>query len=512
MCPPDDCPQTTVSANACHDAAQGDSGIASRVGAWLPALYEDSLAIRPLFGKGSEDGLWRWCVNGPRITLDRKIRFDRDVARMIWEHEDEKAQESIVIASRTAPLGTGFLHAAAVSLAAFGLFVIFWYAVTFIAKRVLLIDVSEPDWLAPLPLSPSLGDHIFLTRRDRDVDMLTANDPLEKGLPFLRVSLAELDRTDTWQSVLETLDSSEPGQNVRVVDFEYGINDGAINEKKLQWLERLLALPDRTVIIVSSVSAAYIMTTPPPPAPLVGGVAYLDRWRALLDRFVCVTVEELELRDDEWQRRKTSRTASQLRVLEPKTWLEKETAYNSFLRRLGKEIEAEAERRRERGELDTKTNREHLIDEIGERAETYYAGLWSTCNDEEKLLLYQLAKNGLANAGNRRLLRRLMARGLVRRDPNLELFSETFRLFVLSAAQREDLVNRARAQRSASTWDSLRVPFFIIIISFLLLIFATQKDLLTTTTALATALATGLPVMMKLVGVFTERRAAAAGT
>ena len=46
-----------------------------------------------------------------------------------------------------------------------------------------------------------------------------------------------------------------------------------------------------------------------------------------------------------------------------------------------------------------------------------------------------------------------------------------------------------------------------IITSFMLLLFATQKDLLTTTTALATALTTGLPVLMKLIGVFTERRA-----
>ena len=63
-----------------------------------------------------------------------------------------------------------------------------------------------------------------------------------------------------------------------------------------------------------------------------------------------------------------------------------------------------------------------------------------------------------------------------------------------------------RQKRGASTWDSLRVPFFVIIIAFILLLFATQKDMLTTTTALATALTTGLPVLMKLIGVFTERR------
>ena len=77
---------------------------------------------------------------------------------------------------------------------------------------------------------------------------------------------------------------------------------------------------------------------------------------------------------------------------------------------------------------------------------------------------------------------------------------------MLAAAKRENVVSVAREQRGASTWDSLRVPFFIVIISFLLLLFATQKDLLTATTAFATALTTGLPLVMKLLGIFTEQR------
>ena len=167
---------------------------------------------------------------------------------------------------------------------------------------------------------------------------------------------------------------------------------------------------------------------------------------------------------------------------------------------------AEADLRRTLRDSDSDTDRRRLLDEICERAETYFAGLWSSCRQDEKLLLYQLAQNGLANGRNRRTLRRLIARGLVRRNPNLELFAESFRLYVLEAAERENIVTIAREARGASTWDSLRLPFFVIIISFLLLLFATQKDMLTTTTALATALTTGLPVLMKLVGVFTERR------
>jgi hypothetical protein len=110
------------------------------------------------------------------------------------------------------------------------------------------------------------------------------------------------------------------------------------------------------------------------------------------------------------------------------------------------------------------------------------------------------------NAQNRRGLRRLIARGLVHRDPNLRLFSETFRRYVIAAAAREHLVARNRKTRGASTWDALRVPFFVIIVSFLLLLVTTQKDLMTTTTALVTALTTGIPAVMKLIGALTERR------
>jgi hypothetical protein len=477
---------------------------------WLPSLYEDSIAIRPLFAGEATDNLWHWCRPDPQgdgkqnderpIKLVRKVQFDTDVASFFWTKKERK--QKIVINSslpRASFLGSSdWRHLLVIVLLALPLLALFWYAADFVAKRILLIDVHEPDWLARKPLSPTLGEHIFLVRRDRNLDSLT------KGLAFVDVSFAMLDRNDNWSAVLEILDSTEAGRNVRVIDFEYGINDGTVNEKKLHWLERLLMLSDRTVIVASAVSPSYMPTTPPPPADENG--EYFSRWTTLLQCFVTVTAEELDLRHEEWERRNVLRTVSVATAAGPKTWLEKETAYNAFLRRLYNELEAEADLRRTLRDSDSDTDRRRLLDEICERAETYFAGLWSSCRQDEKLLLYQLAQNGLANGRNRRTLRRLIARGLVRRNPNLELFAESFRLYVLEAAERENIVTIAREARGASTWDSLRLPFFVIIISFLLLLFATQKDMLTTTTALATALTTGLPVLMKLVGVFTERR------
>ena len=495
-------------------SCRNDWTIPAWASSWLPSLYEDSIAIRPLFASGSDDGLWHWCVldkenqDGQQvIKLVRKVHFDTDVASFFWNDEGLKNNSQKIVIESSRPQASlwrsseNWAHVLAIILFGLPILALLWYAADFVAKRILLVDVREPDWLARKPLSPTLGEHIFLVRRDRDIDSLT------KGLAFVDVSFEALDAAGNWSDALETLDSTEAGRNVRVIDFEYGINDGAINEKKLQWLERLLMLSDRTLIVASAVSTSYIPTTPPPPAmPAEETAAYFTRWTTLLQCFVTVTAEELDLRNEEWERRNALRTVSMFSAAEPKTWLEKETAYNAFLRRLYDELQAEANLRRTLQMSDPDTDQRRLLDELCERAETYFAGLWSSCREDEKLLLYQLAHSGLANGRNRRTLRRLMARGLVRRNPNLELFSESFRLYVLEAAERENIVMIARENRGASTWDSLRLPFFVIIISFLLLLFATQKDMLTTTTALATALTTGLPILMKLVGAFAEKR------
>jgi hypothetical protein len=425
------------------------------------------------------------------ITLRRKVRFDADVSRKLWPGGQVPADQQILIRSpREAADEGGAGSAAVMLLCGAGIIALFWYAARFISARVLLIDIVEPHWMTRQPLSPSLGDHIFLVRREQPVD----DDPLRKGPPFLDVSFAETARAGAWNATLERLDTSAAGRNIRVVDFEYGVGDEAVSIEKLKWLERLLALPDRTVIVLSAFTPSFVLAAPLPKDPPPD---YVARWRALLERFVIVTAEDLELRYQEWLRRQHLRTHSLLAPGEPKTWLEKETAHNPFLLRL-------------RDELEPSADREEMLDEIGERAETYYAGLWSSCRPDEKLLLFHLAQHGLVNGRNRRTLRRLIARGLVRRNPNVELFSETFRLFVIATAKREDLVTKARAEHGNSTWESLRVPFFVIIISFLLLLFGTQKDLLTTTTAIATALTTGLPVLMKLLGTFADKRAEAA--
>src|SRR5207248_5842452 len=73
--------------------------IPPKVATALPVLYEDSLAIRPLFDWHSDDGLWRWLADDGYLDLVRNIRFDVDVLNMLWPGSNSSRQQMIVIES-----------------------------------------------------------------------------------------------------------------------------------------------------------------------------------------------------------------------------------------------------------------------------------------------------------------------------------------------------------------------------------------------------------------------------
>jgi hypothetical protein len=521
----------------------------------LPALSEDFLATRMLQEEKSLDSLWSWCSakKDGALVLDRVIRLQPSSAKALYTSrtgvEIPHEQQALAITSVVPLLRE--MHPASVShiAALVGLslvaFAVFWIAADFIARRLLLIDLAGPLWLRRVPLSPSLGDHIFLVRRDKSANQLTG------AKVFYDVSFAAMDEEDSWNRVLAGIDASVAGRNIRVIDFEYGIDDGAKNAKKLEWLERLLALPDRTVIIVSKVSPGYIYTAPAappaaapaaPPDPAAAAAPPApppepdERWKKVLSRFVVVTQEQLDLpevkdaqvsapqvtpkaaaspRESMSWRDRLRNTGPWLRAVwawltkrlslrrDRRDWIRLEAQHDRYLARLADEMEPL------RKEIPPGEEQQLFLDEIGERAGGYYAGLWASCSLDEKILLFQLARHGLLNGKDRRLVRRLMARRFVRRAPQLEIFSETFRRYILAAARREDLKHVA-ATRRPSRWKDLRGALAVLVIAFVLMLFATQQDLFKTANGLVTGLAAAVPLITKLLGLLGDRRADAA--
>lgn len=95
-----------------------------------------------------------------------------------------------------------------------------------------------------------------------------------------------------------------------------------------------------------------------------------------------------------------------------------------------------------------------LVEEVQRRAASHYQSLWESCSPEEKLLLVQLAEEGVANPQWEQTLADLQRKRLVVQDPVHRLFNESFRRFVLTVPGRRQVLRGE--QEGASTWSALR--------------------------------------------------------
>lgn len=486
----------------------------------VPRYSEDSVAMRQLYGPGSEDRLWEWNRDRHRtVRLARVISLPVHASKVLWPDDTirqrvlhltsyiplmfpsfvsiDNTQREVASPLRfqSAALGpsrTVDVGATVGILAVFAALIgVVWWMVLFIARKILLIDVQAPSW-AELQAGPALGENVFLVHDEAcDVgELVKRHEPT-----FHVVSFEQIEKDGAWERT-----TAHRHTWVAVRDFDYEIDDPAMNAKKLSWLERLLAA-DRRVVIFSAIPPSVVTRLAPPPSKtpkltrlrrlLQGGSpkpGYRERWQAVLGAFVWLSWEDVSLRAD--LRKKNAEERDPATTCD---WLVADTETSTTLADLAKP-------------LLWITDRDRIIDELTERAETFYAAQWESCTRDEKLLLYHLAHNGFVHNKSRRVLRRLMGRGLIRRRPNLELLSESFRLFVLSAADREKLPELSRRISNESALAAFRTPALIVLASFFLLLFATQKDLMSVTVALATALTTGLPALAKVFGLIGERR------
>jgi hypothetical protein len=143
---------------------------------------------------------------------------------------------------------------------------------------------------------------------------------------------------------------------------------------------------------------------------------------------------------------------------------------------------------------------DQIVQYVLARSRQYYSAVWSLCSQREKLLLYHLAQDGLAQSKNVDLLS-LRARGLVVKRPHLELMNQSFRQFVL-AESRPDRVRSWSKDRNVSGWTRWRMPLSTALIVIAMFFFFTQRDAYNQTIAFLTA---GVPALLRLLGFITGR-------
>ena len=150
--------------------------------------------------------------------------------------------------------------------------------------------------------------------------------------------------------------------------------------------------------------------------------------------------------------------------------------------------------------------RDRLLDEIKERTASYYLRVWESCSDDEKVVLGHVAQHGLVNAASRHVVRRLLVRRLLIKDPDTRLMNSTFRSFVL-ARDRVRLVTLLEGSAEASAWDRLRLPFALGAVAAAAFLFATQRDMFNQTVAALAGVAAAVPTVARVASVVARRDA-----
>ena len=107
--------------------------------------------------------------------------------------------------------------------------------------------------------------------------------------------------------------------------------------------------------------------------------------------------------------------------------------------------------------------RAQAFDELVERTAQFYRGLWTSCSEDEKVVLGHVARHGLANSSVRSVVRQLLGRGLLQADPALRPMNETFRHFILTR-ECYKRVQELESEDGPSSWDRLRIPLGVAVL------------------------------------------------
>jgi len=127
-----------------------------------------------------------------------------------------------------------------------------------------------------------------------------------------------------------------------------------------------------------------------------------------------------------------------------------------------------------------------------------YRRLWASCSSAEKLLLYRIAREGFVNRHAREILHPLFRRGLVTADPNWRIVNDSFREFV-TVAEEPDVISKWQSRGGTSPWSRMKTPILASVAVLGIFFFTTQREALNQSLGLLAAMTASIPGLVNLV-------------
>jgi hypothetical protein len=416
--------------------------------------------------------------------------LDPEVFRLAWKPESRLANFSVT---------SRYLSWQGLSWEAYFFLGALWVVLTLwlssIVKRIFFTDIEGTtpfdtvNWKATadighdyLVIGPAKSGKTRQLRDLRDQDRVAWLD--------LRLELGKKVKDQNYQITARKL-------SVLVLDhFEINLRDRDYNRERLTLLESLAYDPPSKLVLVSTVDPLYYLTDGAPEVltdskDLEAAPRLLDRWARVLSKFSKVSLpasdtQEFDQRLDDFLK-KYAKSGPFVNCVRD------ECRSTAFLRETGIELLKHVDGNHP-------PSRNWVVNCVLDRADAYYHVLWSGLTANERLVLYQLALDGWANAKNTAAIEQLERKLLIFRTPMYQIMNESFRRFIESTEHSDEIVQWEKRELR-STWRALRFVVVAVVVGVAVWLLYSQAALSQTVVGYIA----GIAALLSAVGALSAR-------
>lgn len=321
----------------------------------------------------------------------------------------------------------------------FGLLLIVWLRL--VVKKVFLTDLEDV---------PPLENWALDDRGRRN--LLIIGHP-KSGKTSRAAALPDADILDIARAVTTgnwTLPALRH-DTIVVNHFEFDIDNPDSCLRKLDLLEHLLYVEKKRVVLLSAVDPMFYLAASSPEIVTPSGAGteppeqILDRWAVVLGQFHKLRMEDVTKNYFD----RVIAEQDQPCQAELVNMVRDECDHTAQLRRIGLDMLIA-----HCGE--PPMSKRMFVEELLDRADSYYRVLYSNCTKGERLVLFQLAHDGWVNPKNERAIQQLQRRGVIRKGSGFRFMNRSFCQFVRNE-QRPDEVARWEQEEEHSTWSAVKL-------------------------------------------------------
>jgi hypothetical protein len=154
---------------------------------------------------------------------------------------------------------------------------------------------------------------------------------------------------------------------------------------------------------------------------------------------------------------------------------------------------------------------EKIILKIEEYAMVYYESIWEACSNSEKILLYDISDDMLLNDKNKKVIKILLYKGLLKNNGYIDIMNKSFRNFIVTKFESEYKAEYIKKYESSGKWRSYRAPILLIVLALAFFI-ALQENILSSITSILPVIIGALGLITKVSGIFSKGSAVQSST